>query len=217
MGELQLAIWTREFTRLRDGDRFFYGNADQGHNGLDFIRAPTASTSSKTLGEVILANNPDVTGKDLQTNVFTGPDANFPAATCDINYNVQNNGTTFNGTIDITNTSNQTIAGWTLQFVWAQGQTLRDRLGHQHHQVRKQCHRHRRGGQPGHPTGATDPYVVHGQHRRGREFQTTHLRAQQPALHDTAATGTSSHRLSNAGRSHIDVRPARPVRWRSAL
>jgi hypothetical protein len=129
MGELQLAIWTREFTRLRDGDRFFYGNADQGHNGLDFIKSTYGVDFKKTLGEIILANNPDVTGKDLQTNVFKDPDANFPAATCDIDYNVQNNGTTFSGTIDIKNTSNQTIAGWALQFVWAQGQTLRTDSG----------------------------------------------------------------------------------------
>ena len=25
-GELQLAIWKRQFQALRDGDRFFYGN-----------------------------------------------------------------------------------------------------------------------------------------------------------------------------------------------
>jgi len=129
MGELQLAIWTREFTRLRDGDRFFFGNADQGHNGLDFIRSTYGIDFHKTLGEVILANASDVTGKDLQTNVFLAPDANFPATTCDINYNVTNNGTTFNGTIDITNTSNQTIVGWSMQFVWSQGQTLRTDSG----------------------------------------------------------------------------------------
>ena len=33
-GELQLAMWTREFQKLRDGDRFFYGN-DQ---GLSYIK-----------------------------------------------------------------------------------------------------------------------------------------------------------------------------------
>jgi len=31
--------------------------------------------------------------------------------------------------IDIKNTSNQTFNGWTLQFVWAQGQTLRTDTG----------------------------------------------------------------------------------------
>jgi hypothetical protein len=113
MGELQLAIWTREFQRMRDGDRFYIGNADQGHNGLDFIRSTYGIDFHKTLGEVILANASDVTGKDLQTNVFLAPDANFNAATCDIDYNLHDNGNgTFNGTIDITNTSNQFIAGW---------------------------------------------------------------------------------------------------------
>jgi hypothetical protein len=189
MGELQLAIWTREFTRLRDGDRFFYGNADQGHNGLDFIKSTYGVDFKKTLGEVILANNPDVTGKDLQTNVFKDPDANFPAATCDINYNIQNNGTTFNGTIDIKNTSNQTINGWTLQFVWAQGQTLRTDSGINITKSGSHRHRHERVRQRGHPIRGDGPYLVHGQHRRGRQLQTVHLRAQQPALHDTAATG----------------------------
>jgi peroxidase len=40
-GELQLAIWTKQFQALRDGDRFFYGN-DQ---GLTTIRNLYASTS----------------------------------------------------------------------------------------------------------------------------------------------------------------------------
>ena len=44
-GELQLAIWTKQFQALRDGDRFFYGN-DQGLSyirntyGIDFHTTP---------------------------------------------------------------------------------------------------------------------------------------------------------------------------------
>ena len=131
MGELQLAIWTREFTRLRDGDRFYIGNAASGHNGLDFIRSTYGIDFRKTLGEVILANAPDVTGADLQTNVFLDPDANFGAATCDIDYNLRRiDGTnTFSGTIDITNTSNQFIAGWAVRWQWAQGQAIRADAG----------------------------------------------------------------------------------------
>jgi hypothetical protein len=116
---------------MRDGDRFYIGNADQGHNGLDFIRSTYGLDFRKTLGQVILANASDVTGDDLQTNVFLAPDANFNAATCDVDYNLQRiDGTnTFSGTINITNTSNQFIAGWALRWQWSQGQTLRTDSG----------------------------------------------------------------------------------------
>lgn len=62
LGELQRTIWRREFERLRDGDRFFYGNdgtlaAIERRYGVDYRR---------TLAEVIRAN----TGADVQADVF---------------------------------------------------------------------------------------------------------------------------------------------------
>ena len=44
MGELQLAMWTSQFTALRDGDRFFYGNDPvlediAAEYGIDFRRS----------------------------------------------------------------------------------------------------------------------------------------------------------------------------------
>ena len=52
LGETELAMWTREFTRLRDGDRFFYGN--------DPVLARIAATYGidfrHTLAQIIAAN-----------------------------------------------------------------------------------------------------------------------------------------------------------------
>ena len=64
LGELQNAIWTKQFEALRDGDRFFYGNDAAfllgvvlGQYGIDY---------RVTLSQVIAAN----TGTTVQPNVF---------------------------------------------------------------------------------------------------------------------------------------------------
>jgi hypothetical protein len=64
-GELQLAIWTKQFQALRDGDRFFYGNQPvlndiRGLFGIDFHR---------TLAQVI-SSNTDIPADELNANVF---------------------------------------------------------------------------------------------------------------------------------------------------
>jgi hypothetical protein len=125
-GELQLATWTREFTKLRDGDRFFFGN-DQ---GLTDIRNTYGIDFRKTLKEIVLANS-DADSEEIETNAFVAPDTNFAAATCEIDYNFArvDGSNVFTGTIDIKNTSNQTINGWTLRFQWGHGQTLRTDQG----------------------------------------------------------------------------------------
>jgi hypothetical protein len=64
-GELQLAIWTREFTNLRDGDRFFFGNDP----GLSEIQQQFGVDFQRTLAEVI-ADNTDIALSDLNDNVF---------------------------------------------------------------------------------------------------------------------------------------------------
>jgi hypothetical protein len=66
LGELQRAIWRREFERLRDGDRFFYGN-DQ---ALTTIERRYGITYRHTLADVIRAN----TGVDVQADVFHAAD-----------------------------------------------------------------------------------------------------------------------------------------------
>jgi hypothetical protein len=64
-GELQHAIWTRQFRALRDGDRFFYLNDP----GLSAIRSAFGIDHRHRLSELI-ALNTDVPASDLARNVF---------------------------------------------------------------------------------------------------------------------------------------------------
>jgi hypothetical protein len=67
-GELQLAIWKKQFEALRDGDRFFYANDPV----LDAIQLRYGITYRHTLAELI-ALNTDVPQADLPANVFFAP------------------------------------------------------------------------------------------------------------------------------------------------
>jgi Animal haem peroxidase len=67
-GELQLAIWTRQFEALRDGDRFFYRNDP----GLDMIRRVYGVDFRRNLGDVI-ALNTDIPRSGLAPDVFRAP------------------------------------------------------------------------------------------------------------------------------------------------
>ena len=69
MGELQLAMWTRQFTALRDGDRFYY-EADP---VLDDIATTYGIDARRSLAEVI-ADNTDVDEGDLPATVFLAAD-----------------------------------------------------------------------------------------------------------------------------------------------
>jgi hypothetical protein len=64
-GELQNAIWARQFTALRDGDRFFYA----ANNTMDQIRTTFGIDFRRTLAQVI-ASNTEIPLGDLQQNVF---------------------------------------------------------------------------------------------------------------------------------------------------
>src|SRR5262249_60138062 len=68
-GPLQLAAWKRQFTALRDGDRFFYGNDPE----LARIRRRYGVDYRKTLAQLIRLN----TGVAVQAhpfkNVRSGP------------------------------------------------------------------------------------------------------------------------------------------------
>jgi hypothetical protein len=65
MGELQLAMWRKQFAALRDGDRFFYGNDP----GLSDIRRAFHIDFRHSLAQVI-ALNTDIPSKELNKNVF---------------------------------------------------------------------------------------------------------------------------------------------------
>ena len=64
-GELQLAMWTRQFSALRDGDRFFYGNDPT----LDAIDAEFGIDFRSSLADLIVANT-DADPADIVDNVF---------------------------------------------------------------------------------------------------------------------------------------------------
>jgi hypothetical protein len=74
-GELQLAIWRKQFTDLRDGDRYFYGNDPM----LTFVRYAFGIDYRKHLSDVIAANT-DVSKNSLARNVFLMRDAQQRAA-----------------------------------------------------------------------------------------------------------------------------------------
>ena len=64
-GELQLAIWTTQFTALRDGDRFFYLNDPF----LEEIRQRYGIDYRLTLADIIQLN----TDESVAPNVFKAP------------------------------------------------------------------------------------------------------------------------------------------------
>jgi concanavalin A-like lectin/glucanase superfamily protein/heme peroxidase len=67
LGPLQLAIWKDQFVKLRDGDRFFYGNDDAFLLGV--ARDVYHVDYRRTLAQVIVANS----NTTVQANVFKAP------------------------------------------------------------------------------------------------------------------------------------------------
>ena len=125
LGETDLAMWTREFTRLRDGDRFFYGN--------DPVLAQIAATYGvdfrHTLAQIIVANT-DVAPADLNPDVFLTPDASLPPTTCAVSYAVTATGPhTFRADLAVTNTAAEPVNGWSVRFELANGQAIRGSAG----------------------------------------------------------------------------------------
>ncbi|MFD0747073.1 peroxidase family protein [Phytohabitans flavus] len=68
-GELQLAIWQKQFQAMRDGDRFFYANDPL----LPFVRKAFGIDYRKNLGDII-ALNTDIPRRDMARNVFLAGD-----------------------------------------------------------------------------------------------------------------------------------------------
>ncbi len=118
-GELQLAIWTKQFQALRDGDRFFYANDPAlamilNQYGIDFRR---------TLGQII-ADNTDA-DDEANINVFLVAEDELPAPACTVSW-VQTTAwpNHFQINLAITNNSAAPVNGWTLRWEFANGQTI---------------------------------------------------------------------------------------------
>ena len=117
-GELQLAIWTKQFLALRDGDRFFYGN-DQ---GLSTILSTYGIDYRRTLGQVIASNTNQNEAAD---NVFLVDEDDLPAAACSVHYTVTTTWDhNFQTNFTITNNLPTAITSWQLRWDWANGQTV---------------------------------------------------------------------------------------------
>jgi hypothetical protein len=118
LGELQTAAWRTQFSALRDGDRFFYGN-DQ---GLSTILSTYGIDFHTTLAQVI-ARNTDLPAAGINPNVFLVPDDDLAPATCSVQ--LVNTGSwtdRFQINAIITNESNAPINGWTVRFQFPGGQ-----------------------------------------------------------------------------------------------
>ncbi len=121
-GELQLAIWTKQFQSLRDGDRFFYGN-DQ---GLSFIRNNYGIDFRRSLGQII-ADNTELED-ERGINVFLVDEEVLPAPACTVTFTKTTSWPgNFQVNMKVTNNLPTAINGWTLQFQFANGQTFTDR------------------------------------------------------------------------------------------
>jgi hypothetical protein len=119
-GELQTAIWRRQFQALRDGDRFFYGN-DQ---GLSTILSTYGIDFHTTLAQVI-ARNTDLPSADINPDVFLVPDDDLAAATCSVQLVVTGAWTDrFQVNAIITNETDAPINGWTVRWQFPSGQTF---------------------------------------------------------------------------------------------
>jgi hypothetical protein len=119
-GELQLAIWTRQFQALRDGDRFFFGN-DQ---GLSYIRNTYGIDYRRTLKQLI-ADNTDTPADAIPDNVFLVDEDDLPAPACTVTFTKTTEWNTgFQINMKITNNLTTPLNGWNLQFEFANGQNL---------------------------------------------------------------------------------------------
>lgn len=73
MGELNNAMWRKQFAALRDGDRFFYANDPVLTNpAVNAIQASLGITHKRTLAQLI-ALDTDVPAAELPLNVFFAP------------------------------------------------------------------------------------------------------------------------------------------------
>jgi hypothetical protein len=119
-GELQRAIWLKQFQALRDGDRFFYANDP----ALSTIMSTYHIDYRQTLAKVIAANT-DIALADLPPDVFFAH-GDVPVTACRVTYTIT---TTWPGNFQvnmrINNTGTVPTNGrWTLSFSFPSGQAI---------------------------------------------------------------------------------------------
>jgi hypothetical protein len=119
-GELQHAIWARQFAALRDGDRFFYGNDP----ALSVIKSQLGIDFRTTLAQVV-SRDAGIPQADLNDNLFLVPDDDLPAASCSVDYTITSSWNhQFQTNFKITNTGTQPLSSWTVGFHFANGQQI---------------------------------------------------------------------------------------------
>ncbi|MFE0130464.1 peroxidase family protein [Streptomyces sp. NPDC059037] len=124
-GELQRSMWAREFRRLRDGDRFFYGNQA---GTLEAISKKYGIDFRHNLGDLIAANT-DIKRTELPGTVFF-PRGEVPAGSCRVSYAAEPKaGGEFTGTMKIKNTGRTPLAAWSVRFRYADGQQIKQSEG----------------------------------------------------------------------------------------
>jgi hypothetical protein len=122
LGELQRAVWTRQFQELRDGDRFWYQNGFV-QNTLNEIRNRYGIEFQRNLGDIIAANT-DIPRAELAPNVFFA-EGNVPPTSCRVRYQITTQWPgNFQANVVITNTGTRPIPTWTLRFRFTAGQEI---------------------------------------------------------------------------------------------
>src|SRR5262249_7595218 len=113
-GETELAAWTKQFTALRDADRFFFENDLK---TLDSIKATYGLDFRTTPAQVSVGNADAASAARVHDNVFLVAEDDLPATTCSVNYDINRTGAfTYESTIKITNNTSSAINGWTLRY-----------------------------------------------------------------------------------------------------
>jgi hypothetical protein len=127
LGELQRAVWTRQFQALRDGDRFYYQNGSV-QNTLNEIRNRYGIEFQRNLGDII-ASNTDIPRAELAPNVFFA-EGNVPPTSCRVQYQITTQWPgNFQTNVVVTNTGTRPIPTWTLRFRFTAGQEIYDLWG----------------------------------------------------------------------------------------
>jgi hypothetical protein len=122
-GETNLAVWTKQFTALRDGDRFFFEND---LSTLNNIKSTYGIDFRTTMSQLIARNTDATTAANIHDNFFLTAEDDLPAnPACSVNYTISAvDATHYKGTIKITNNLNTAVNNFDLTFELAQGQRI---------------------------------------------------------------------------------------------